>query len=254
MGGPDRTMNTLAETAAEAETSRAHSVVRDDVQALRHLIAARQAGDSRESAGMLTCGPGTDALGSVLDKHFPGNRAHLVLMASSDTDGFEGVQALLAPNGQFWFYMTFGISDLGEKRGTHPALSGLGYELTLRAPGSPEASPPEWPIALLNNLARFLRPMKYDVLDSEPIQFNEPLSTASPTALTAIMFADDVQLGYGVDSANGFVQFRQVVGITEDEAMYQSAFGRARLQEKLAASNPFLLTILDRSSVLPPPL
>jgi len=47
------------------------------------------------------------------------------------------------------------------------------------------------------------------------------------------------------------VQFRQVVGITQDEGIYQSAFGRPKLLERLSASNPFLMTILTRQSVLP---
>lgn len=198
-------------------------------------------------------GPGADALNGVLTKRFPDIDPVLVLMTSSDQDGFEGLKVLLAPQGQFWFYITFGISDLGEKLGTHPALSGLGYELTMRVPNGPDPSPPDWPIPFLSTLARHLRPMKHDVLDSDPIIFSGPLTAASPTALTAVLFADDVQLGYGVDTPNGFVQFRQVVGVTQDEGIYQSAFGRSKLLEKLSPSNPFLLTILDRPSVLPPP-
>ena len=202
---------------------------------------------------MIMSGPGADALDGVLTQHFPGIDPFLVMMTSSEQDGFEGIKVLLAPQGRFWFCLTFGISDLGEKLGTHPALSGLGYELTMRVPASEGPSPPDWPIPLLNNLARHLRPMKYDVVDSEPMIFNAPLTPDRPTVLTGVMFANDVQLGYGMDTPNGYVQFRQVVGITPDEAMYQSAFGRGRLLEKILLSNQFLLTILDRPSVLPSP-
>ena len=197
-------------------------------------------------------GRGSEALDSILAKHFPHIEPHLVLMASSDPDGFEAVKVMKPPKDQFCFYITYGISDLGEKQGTHPALSGLGYELTMRVPPIADLSPPDWPIPLLNYLARHLRPLRYDVMDSEPVLFSTPLTAEPLTPLTGVIFADDVQLGYGMDTPNGFVQFRQVVGITQDEGMYQSAFGRSRLLEKISRLNPFLLTILDRPSVLPP--
>lgn len=197
-------------------------------------------------------GPGSDALDNILARHFPGLAPVQVLMVSAEWDGFEAIKVVRDAEGRFWCYLTFGISDLGEKHGTHPALSGLGYELTMRvACHAAESTPPGWPITLLNNLARFLRPQRYDVVDSEPLIFKEPLTVAAPTTLTAVMLADDVQFGYGMDTANGYVQFRQVVGITQDEAMFQAGFGRSALLEKISAVNPFLLTILDRPSVLP---
>lgn len=201
----------------------------------------------------MKAGVGSEALDSVLALHFPGVEPAMVLMVSSEQDGFEAMKVIRDSHGAFWFYLTFGISDLGEKTGSHPALSGLGYELTMRAPAGSESSPPEWPIHLLNSLARYLRPMRCDVIDSEPLMFSDPLTTNPPSSLTAVMFADDVKLGNGVDTPNGYVQFRQVVGITRDEGIYQSAFGRPKLLEKMSPSNPFLLTILGRPSVLPPP-
>lgn len=198
-------------------------------------------------------GTGSDVLDSALARHFPGVSPVQVLMVSADTDGFEAIKILRDPQDRFGCYLTYGISDLAEKRSTHPALSGLGYELTLRVPCS-EPTPPDWPIAFLNNLARHLRPKRYDVVDSEPLLFNEPLTQSVATSLTGVMLADDVQFGYGMDTPNGHVQFRQVVGITQDEGMFQAGFGRPALQEKIAAANPFLLSILDRSSVLPPPM
>jgi len=201
----------------------------------------------------MTSGPGAEVLNGILAQHFPGVEPVLVLMTSADQDAFEAIKIVREVQGRFWCYLTFGISDLGEKHGTHPALSGLGYELTMRVPAGPEPSPPDWPIPLLNNLARYLRPMRYDVVDSEPILFNAPLTIDPPAALTGVMFAEDVQLGYGVDTPNGYVQFRQVVGITQEEGIYQSAFGRTALVERISRSNPFLLTIPDRPSVLPPP-
>jgi hypothetical protein len=187
----------------------------------------------------------------VLAQHFPGVAPVVVTMVSADLDGFEGIRILRDPQERFWCYLTYGISDLAEKQGTHPALSGLGYELTMRVPGGSEPTPPDWPIPLLNNLARYLRPKRYDIVDSEPLLFNAPLIASLPTTLTAVMLADDVQFGYGMDTPNGYVQFRQVVGITHDEGVFQSGFGRSMLLEKMAAVNPFLLTMLDRRSVLP---
>ena len=200
----------------------------------------------------MTSGTGTDALDGLLAQHFPEVAPYLVLMASADPDGFEAIKAVRDAEKRCWCLITYGISDLGEKKRTHPALSGLGYELTLRIPDGGGSAPPDWAILLLNNLARYLRPKKYDVLDEEPLIFNEPITLSAPTGLTAIMLADDVQFGNGIDTPNGYVQFRQVVGITQDEGMYQAGFGRSRLREKLLASDPFLVTRLDRISVLPP--
>lgn len=198
-------------------------------------------------------GTGAEALDRVLIQRFPDVTPNLVLMVSAEQDGFEALKILRDGQGRFWCYLTFGISDLGEKQGTHPALSGLGYELSLRVPCGSESTPPDWPIPFLNNLARSIRLQKYDLPDSEPIFLNAPLTVDPPTTLTAVMFAEDVQFGYGLDTPNGYVQFRQVVGITRDEGIYQSAWGRSMLLKKISAVNPFLLTILDRQSVLPPP-
>ncbi len=53
-----------------------------------------------------------------------------------------------------WHYVGLGLSELYEKLTSNPAVSGWGFELTLRLAGTRETPPPTWPMGVMNVIAR----------------------------------------------------------------------------------------------------
>lgn len=137
-------------------------------------------------------------------------------------------------------------------------VSGWGCEFTMRVqpyPGDPErqghAHEPMWALALMQNLARY-------VFDSgnwfEAYHFitaRGPLRLETDTALTAVAFAPDPQLGT-LDTPHGQVAFLQMVGITEAEYQWllqEPTTARTEmLITRMRDDNPWLLTDLGRRS------
>ncbi|KAF0246914.1 MAG: hypothetical protein FD180_273 [Planctomycetota bacterium] len=199
---------------------------------------------------MIPPGTGTSALDAAIANHFPGV-APGIAFPVGDVKPFAGVRIFRDPQCRFWFYMTYGISDLVEKMGNHPALSGRGYEFTMRVPFEAEA--PVWVAPFLGELTRILKPKGTSLCDSEPVLLGRPLTTMEPTRLDAVFFTADIQLGHGIDTPNGYVSFLQVVGIDAIEAAVLSFTPGTTLPllRKLGPGNPFFMTILDRKSVLP---
>src|SRR5688572_24481090 len=63
-------------------------------------------------------------------------------------DGVYGTSAYRVPGS--WFFVTFGLTELYEKESDDLAVSGWGFELTMRTP-RPDGvqQPPQWPLTLL---------------------------------------------------------------------------------------------------------
>jgi hypothetical protein len=199
---------------------------------------------------MIPAGPGTDALDRALAPLFGSAPPSIAYPFSTGEPPFTAVKILPDLQRRFWFFITYGCSDLDRKRRGGVASSGLGYELTLRAPFSPD--PPVWAAPFLDTVARILRPRGTEVPETEPVLLGRPLTTMEPTLLDAAYFAKDVQLGHGIDTPHGYVAFLQVVGLHAAEAAFLASTPGTRLplEERLSPGNPFLTTVLGRASVV----
>lgn len=199
---------------------------------------------------MIPDGPGTAALDAAVAKVFPGVAPHVAHAFAAGEPPFAGAKIFRDPQYRFWFVLTYGLSDLQEKRGRSVALSGLGYELTMRVPFEPE--PPVWMLPFLGELAAVLRPKGTEICETEPVVLGRPLTTMEPTKLDAVFFSEDAQLGHGIDTPNGYVTFLQVVGIYAAEAAFLASTPGTRLPllRKLGPGNQFFMTQLDRRCIL----
>ena len=113
----------------------------------------------------------------------------------------------------WWYFVTYGLTELFAKESEDNEWSGWGYELTMRAPLG--AQPPEWPWGVLVSLAKLTRSGQAQFGAGHRLQTGYPLAGLR-TRLTAIAFTLDPELG-AIQTPHGRVEFLLAVGITTQE-------------------------------------
>ena len=151
-----------------------------------------------------------------------------------------------------WHFVTYGFSELHGKDWDDPEVSGFGFELTFRLSPATEPDPPGWVLNFLQNLGRYVF-QSGNVLESgHHMNLNGPISLESETAIRAIAFVDDPELGT-ISTPHGSVSFLQIVGITLDELHSIVRWDTEKFLRLLDESVPSLVTDLGRASVLDDP-
>ncbi len=184
--------------------------------------------------------PGWDAIDAALAKILPDQQPlHWGTNRLPGQDGLYGLSAYR--QGDHWFFVTYGLSELFAKESEDRAVSGWGFELTMRAVGA-DAEPPAWPRALLDRLGSVV------YSSGRPFGVGHRLDAVSqitggnpPTRLTCIAFTDDPELGT-IETPNGSVTFLAVVGITPDELARMKASTTASVLGAMKPANPLLVT------------
>lgn len=152
-----------------------------------------------------------------------------------------------------WHYVTSGFSELYAKQGKNAAVSGFGFELSLRLAAEPGATePPLWPMHLLQNLARYVFKSGNAFHDGHRLDTNGPISLGRPTRLCALGFAFDPELP-AIDTPNGRLAFLQVIGLTQDEERAAQQWETRKLLDLLRPGMPLWITDLKRTSLLARP-
>lgn len=159
-----------------------------------------------------------------------------------------------------WHYITFGFSDLHGDDRVHPfsgpgELSGFGFELTLRLKKAEgETSPPMWPAALLNKLANYVFQTGniLDVGDHIPWHKSLDEEPESKSIIRHMLITEDPELSL-LDTPHGSLEFRQVIGVTDDEvkaAQHWQGSGILELLKNSSAVGPYYITNLYREKSL----
>ncbi|MEV6925848.1 suppressor of fused domain protein [Dactylosporangium sp. NPDC051485] len=152
-----------------------------------------------------------------------------------------------------WHAISYGMSELYGKQTDNPEESGWGFEFTFRIARRPaETEPPIWAANFLQNLARYVYQTGNWFEPNHHMDLNGPIALDRDTLIRAVVFAEDPELGT-IATANGTVQFLQVVGITPDEYEATQAWSVHGFLELLARRIPLLVTDLDRASVADEP-
>ncbi|HET9988666.1 MAG TPA: suppressor of fused domain protein, partial [Kofleriaceae bacterium] len=165
-------------------------------------------------------------------------------------------------------FVTYGFSDLMRKETDDPEVSGFGFELTFRlaraasksgerparsaAEGGAEVydeKVPEWAVTMLENLGRYVFRTGNRFAAGHKMNLTGPITQDNDTALVAIVFADDPELGE-INSQFGKARFVQIVGITDDEYKLIQEWSVVGLVELLRRRLPLLVTDIARRSVL----
>lgn len=145
-----------------------------------------------------------------------------------------------------WFFVTFGLTELYEKESDDAAVSGWGFELTMRTPRPDgDAQPPQWPLTLLARLGEYVFTSASPFGPGHRLDPGGPITGATDTRLTAVAFSADPELP-SITTRNGSVDFLQVVGITSAELEQMQQSTTATVLDELAHDNPALVTDPNR--------
>jgi len=192
------------------------------------------------------------ALKPIYGDQEPRHWAAVPHRALGGSNPLDGISVYLASDPPHWHFVSYGMSDLYGKETDDAEASGWGFEFTLRLRRFEETEPPSWALSFLNNLARyaFQSGNAFDV--GHHMDLNGPISLASETAIRAITFAKDVQLGT-IATPHGRVTFLQVVGLTLDEYDVLQGWDAEKFLGLLSTRDPLLLTDLRRPTWLGDP-
>lgn len=165
-----------------------------------------------------------------------------------------------------WHYVTFGLSDLHGDGRVHVCddmdnpeqRSGMGFELTFRLIKKPNANahekdqedlPPIWPANLLQQLARYVFQTGNRLCAGDNVPWKKSLNN-SVSNIQHMLIAEDPQLKR-ISSPFGWVDFCQIVGVTEEE-LNQASWWKGTGVLHLLSKDPqtggeWLITDMDRS-------
>jgi hypothetical protein len=199
--------------------------------------------------------PGWDAIDAALlplyGEREPYHVGNVVPYALGGPDPIHGISAYAnrepVPH---WHFITYGLSELWEKESTDRAVSGFGFELTFRPTRrGNRKTPPPWMRNFLQNLGRYVFDTGNTFGPGHTVPLNGPIEHGSKTLIQAISFAPDPQLP-AIATANGRVDFLQVVGLTIDELEAIMSWNASAFLELRSREDPLLLTDLNRASWL----
>ncbi len=200
---------------------------------------------------------GWDAISAALRRLYPdvepAHWAAVIPFAFGGPDPIDGTSAYAVggPDG-YWHLVTYGFSDLYDKVSDDPNWSGFGFELTMRVMRDGSDEPPLWAANFMGNAAKYVFQTGRGFAVGHHVDANGPIMLGSETALSAIVFVEDPELGT-IDTPNGKVQFLQMVGITRDELDAIREWDSESFSTLLAARDPLCITDLRRTSVLDDP-
>ncbi len=146
-----------------------------------------------------------------------------------------------------WHLVSYGLSEVDDKESPDPAVSGWGFELTLRLAGA--EVDPEWAVGFLTNLANYVWTSGNAFAAGHHVDLRGPVKLDSTSAITAAAVIADPQLGV-LDGPLGAVEFLQVVGLTADELELCRSWSTEGVVGLLAEENGLLVTDIDRASIL----
>lgn len=155
----------------------------------------------------------------------------------------------LSEQPEHWHLVTYGLSELEYKETDDPAVSGWGFELTMRLAGDEQ---PLWAVDLLNNLAAYVWTTGHPFGAGHHVDLSGPMRLKSKTALTAAVAVADPGLA-PLQGPFGLVEFVQLVGVDAAELEACRAWSTRGVIELLARDNPLLVTDLERRSLLDDP-
>ena len=158
--------------------------------------------------------PGWDAITAAMTALYgsqqPRHWGAAQLVGSPRLDGVSAYDA-----GDHWHFVTLGLSEIGMKESDYPAISGLGFEYTMRVRRRPGDEPPDWVTRLLSLLGE-------TALGGQSFPAGHTLDPGGPiagrdgNALEGLCFLVDPALPT-MATPNGAVSFIQVVGVTRRE-------------------------------------
>jgi hypothetical protein len=149
-------------------------------------------------------------------------------------------------------YVSYGLSELFEKTSEDAAVSGFGFELSLRIPASGEQTPPTWPLRLLQALGHHALEQGGGFDSGHVLNLGAPLvpdDSDGPRdcALTGLICLPDPLLGK-INTVHGSLLFLRLFGVTPDELESLGELELGHLVACIAELSPLAITDPTRRS------
>jgi hypothetical protein len=200
--------------------------------------------------------PGWDAISEACQRIYPGQEPKhygtIIKWVLGGNDPLDGISTYKADGPPpHWHFVSYGLTELYDKTSENHETSGWGFELTFRlCRTARESQPPVWAMSFLQNLARYVFQTGNAFGPNHHLDLNGPIALEQPeTEIRAIAFTEDPELKT-IDTPHGKVQFLQIVGLTADELHATQCWDTGKFLEVMRATNPLLITDLDRESIL----
>jgi hypothetical protein len=191
-----------------------------------------------------------EKLAAVYGPQEPKHWGTVMRYSDGGPDPLDGISAFRAENPPHWHFVTFGFSELHDKRSSDKEVSGWGFELSFRVKRRREKeSPPEWPLPLLQKLARYVFNTKTPFDHEHYIRWGGPITSLEATKLEALIFAIDPLLG-DIDTPNGRLRFLNAIAITAKEHEFAAREGPEKLLPRVLAQNPLGVIDIKRGSIV----
>lgn len=208
--------------------------------------------ETNKTAAKPASEPGRNGIESALDGLYPKAKDWRFAGPDNGDDRpaiaeFEVYRSTKSPD--HWHYLTYGLSEIGEKESDDPKESGWGIELTMRVKAGDETAPPPWPMHVLNRLAEYVWE------SGNPFSVNHVMRVPglpvkdTQSQLTSVAFVADAELGT-INTSNGKVLFLQAYGITRDEEELLARWDTEKFLAEIGTKNPRWVTELERDSYL----
>ncbi len=168
--------------------------------------------------------PGWDAITAEFERIYPDQKNPLhygtvIPYGMGGRDPLDGISIYDA--GDYWHFVTYGMSELYEKVSENKDFSGFGYEMTFKlkkAPLKDEEKEIRCVCGILQSLARvtyvkgeIFRPNEYLYTGQ-----TQGIDVEQKSKLTGFICVKDASVNT-IDTPNGSVEFREFIGVTDAE-------------------------------------
>jgi hypothetical protein len=179
-----------------------------------------------------------DAMTARLAAVYPGRRLRHWSTVRRYSEGgdapLDGISAYSSGPPLHWHYVSFGLARWG-------------FEFSFRLSRGAEAEPPTWPVAFLQQLARYVLNTGEPFGHGHFIRWGGPITDARPTELVGLIFVADRALGE-LPVGDERLVLLSPIGITEREYAACETTGPKGLLSHLLAQSPLGVVDLGRAS------
>lgn len=132
--------------------------------------------------------------------------------------------------GEFWHYISFGMSELYEKESENVKVSGWGYEYSFKLKKEDEIEPPTWVVTPLQKLARYVFNQSTPFGEAHFIPFGAPIMPDLNPNLNSFIFSFDNSIGL-ISTPTGCLEMLEVFCISQKDVDY--CFNKESASDKL---------------------
>jgi hypothetical protein len=196
--------------------------------------------------------PGRAAIHRALDRLYPAEKDYRFGLSANDGELEPPLAEIVVYRASrpmpHWHYITYGLSELGEKTSEDTGLSGFGVEYSLRlVDGSEE--PPVWPLNLLRYLATLVRETREPMDPKHSMDLPKGLLEEVSPGVEGLGFVKDADLGT-IETPNGKVTFVNVLPLAAREWWLLGAWDFDKYLDEVREQQGDLLWRTTRGSVL----